>query len=430
MRKNNKVYIIFVLLVLLAGCNTDPLPPSDFAGGDGDAGEVVEIVIGDYPAWAGQAPEPGTRTTIDPDNNLKTSWKEGDKVWIAITRYGIDFITSGHATYNGLTWDTELRWPVGVAEAWFYAHYLGDHEPNGAAFWNTDILVASTDYISAGNPVILNNFYHRTNRITLTGQSLDGLYLSGDGFRKLGVNASDYYTTPAPLSGSEVSLSGTSTTVYLYFVNGSRQLYKKGTGGSDDELIGELSFTYNAIDGYAFEINIDGILGGGGTNPNEEQEKAREKMRFLAWADDYRNDIKRESFTLQTDIDLTGVNWEPINFVSGHTFDGGEHIISGITAGLFGAIIGNSTVKNLHVTGSVTGSDFVGGIVGVIVESTLNNVSFTGTVSGSGFVGGIASRAIGSTFTNCRYYANPPDDLKFLGVDFGGGTTIKDCSPW
>ncbi len=175
---------------------------------------------------------------------------------------------------------------------------------------------------------------------------------------------------------------------------------------------------------------------------NEEQKKAQEeaeRKRFLTWAENYRNNTNRENFTLQTDIDLTGVDWVPIDFNQGNTFDGGGHTISGLKvtqegsaygdAGLFSSVTGSSTIKNLHVSGTVDvpGSDYAGGIAGFVTFSTIENVSFTGAVTEGNYRGGIIGTAYGSYFTNCHYKG--PDDLKFLGQD-DGTNRIKDCSPW
>jgi len=54
---------------------------------------------------------------------------------------------------------------------------------------------------------------------------------------------------------------------------------------------------------------------------------------------------------LTADIDLTDIDWTPIN-ISG-TFDGDNHIITGLNEALFGLAVG-ATIENLHVQGSGT----------------------------------------------------------------------------
>ena len=82
---------------------------------------------------------------------------------------------------------------------------------------------------------------------------------------------------------------------------------------------------------------------------------------------------------LTANIDLdSSEEWTPISEYTGKgngtfykgTFDGGGYTISGLKVsggdyvGLFGCINGGATIKNLKVSGKVTGKDYVGGIVG------------------------------------------------------------------
>ena len=93
--------------------------------------------------------------------------------------------------------------------------------------------------------------------------------------------------------------------------------------------------------------------------------------------------FKDWTLSLESDIDLAGVNWIPIgqrnNFAG--TFNGNNHAITGLSvvvatgyAGLFGNLTG--TVQNLQVEGSVTASGkvrAVGGIVGYSAGGTVQN---------------------------------------------------------
>ena len=82
------------------------------------------------------------------------------------------------------------------------------------------------------------------------------------------------------------------------------------------------------------------------------------------------------------------------------TFDGLHHTINNLYinrpsasyVGLFGATSG-ATIANVGISGgSVTGSGFVGGLVGVANSSTVSNAYTSGVVTGSDFVGGLAGR--------------------------------------
>ena len=114
---------------------------------------------------------------------------------------------------------------------------------------------------------------------------------------------------------------------------------------------------------------------------------------------------------LTADIDLAGINWNPIGSMSSDhgsfkgVFDGDNHIIKNLNCeqagnglGLFARTAGNAEIKNLklnNVTVKSTddNSSYVGGVVGNAYASTkIENVHISGDVqiSGRGYIGGIA----------------------------------------
>ena len=121
---------------------------------------------------------------------------------------------------------------------------------------------------------------------------------------------------------------------------------------------------------------------------------------------------------LMNDINLNGNatnQWIPIgNIISGDpyegTFNGAGHTISGLYIkntsndtdyqGLFGRVNGG-TVKDLTVSGNVSGGMHVGGIVGYNgTGATVSNCYNTGQVNGSDHVGGVVGLNSG-TVENC-----------------------------
>ncbi len=88
------------------------------------------------------------------------------------------------------------------------------------------------------------------------------------------------------------------------------------------------------------------------------------------------------------------------------TFDGNGHTISGLYIdssdndyqGLFGYVSG--IVQNLSVSGSVSGNNYVGGIVGFNLFGTVTNCAFSGSVSGSDHVGGVVGENSGSVINS------------------------------
>ncbi len=168
---------------------------------------------------------------------------------------------------------------------------------------------------------------------------------------------------------------------------------------------------------------------GSGTEEDPYQISSKadlEKMRDLM-----NNTVLNSMFTyayyIQTaDIDLENEVWMPIGcfyeddtsttlsnyaIFRGH-YDGNCHKITGLNvsntryySGLFGRVT-KGTILNLSVSGSVSGTICVGGIVGEMgYGGLIQNCDFSGTVSGTDAVGAILGKAHGGgTISSC--YAN------------------------
>ena len=186
------------------------------------------------------------------------------------------------------------------------------------------------------------------------------------------------------------------------------------------------------------------------------------------------------NITLTADIDLTGKDWTPIgtdydNSYTG-TFDGGGHTITGLTvttndeyAGLFGylsnfnnaagtvknvvmdgiqitcnhrsgyagGVVGYSwgTIENCSVSGSVSATVSVGGVVGVQRDGSITGCSSSATVKGTLYVGGVAGWTnFGATLTACYATGNviieiaPTQNISGGGlVGFNDGISLLSC---
>ena len=152
-----------------------------------------------------------------------------------------------------------------------------------------------------------------------------------------------------------------------------------------------------------------------------------EQLAGLAQLVNGGTDFSGKTITLAADIDLEGREWTPIgkdNYSRFNgTFDGGGHTISGlyinkdvtsgtgsVYLGLFG-YVGEGTVKELTVTGSVIGCDnrsgnYAGGIVGACggdgdIVNCMADVTVTGNSNGTRtVVGGIVGKN-GGKVTGC-----------------------------
>ena len=147
-------------------------------------------------------------------------------------------------------------------------------------------------------------------------------------------------------------------------------------------------------------------------------------------------------------VDGQSVSWTPIGTSSSRytgTFDGDGHTISGLYInnsradyqGLFGYVGTGGTVKDLTVSGSVKGDNYVGGVVGYNISSTVENCYNTVTVTGTNdCVGGVVGYNNGGTVENCYNTGevSGPDSGNsvidsyvggVVGQNFGG--TVENC---
>ena len=150
------------------------------------------------------------------------------------------------------------------------------------------------------------------------------------------------------------------------------------------------------------------------------------------------------NITIDTDIDLTGKDWTPIgtdydNSYKG-TFDGGGHTITGLTfttndeyAGLFGWLNRAGTVKNVVMEDvQITSHQIYGGSIGGVVGyswGTIENCSVSGSVSGTVSVGGVVGIQRDRSITGCSSSATVKGTLNVGGVagQTSFGATLTAC---
>lgn len=146
-------------------------------------------------------------------------------------------------------------------------------------------------------------------------------------------------------------------------------------------------------------------------------------------------------FRLMNDIDAKGSNnfqWSPIgwydtinkkSYYFAGTFNGNGYTLSGIYINVnsdYKAVFGLSagTIKNLTVRGTITGGNYVGGIVGYntgIVLNCVNNITIS---SKSDYIGGIVG-VNGGTIERCANLANVTGQNDVFGLSVGGVVGIN-----
>ena len=193
-------------------------------------------------------------------------------------------------------------------------------------------------------------------------------------------------------------------------------------GGGESGAAEDLGYIYDSNTNTYTVYNADGL------------------MNIAELVNGGKSDI---NITLDTDIDLTGKDWTPIgtdydNSYKG-TFDGGGHTITGLTfttndeyAGLFGWLNRAGTVKNVVMEGvQITCNHrlgYAGGVAGYS-QGTIENCSVSGSVSGTVYVGGVVGVQIGGSITGCSSSATVKGTLNVGGVagQTNSSATLTAC---
>ena len=214
------------------------------------------------------------------------------------------------------------------------------------------------------------------------------------------------------------SVAAGTTFITSTFTNGKTFVYKM-KNATDWQAGGEYTYTVSLTAAKDPGYTIEG-------NGSYTVTSADGLMHVADLVNGGKTDI---NITLDKNIDLTGKGWTPIgtSFKNSYTgtFDGGGHTITGLTvttndkyAGLFGYIGNAGTVKNVVMEGvlitSNNGSSQAGGVAG-FSRGTIENCSVSGSVSGTVYVGGVVGAQWGGSITGCSSSAT----VKGM-VDVGG----------
>ena len=329
-------------------------------------------------------------------------------------------------------------WPYTAGETTPPAVKVKANQSTQKDFEGSDLIVADGQTVTYGSPTL--RFTHRTARVTivltdytegLASVQLTGLSTEGDNpdiIVPYDKGSNTYTAIVAPQS-----VAAGTTFITCTFTNGKTFVYKM-KNATDWQAGGEYTYTVSlaaAKDlGYTIEsngsytvYNADGLL------------------NVAELVNGGKTDI---NITLTVDIDLTGKDWTPIgtdydNSYKG-TFDGGGHTITGLTfttndeyAGLFGWLNRAGTVKNVVMEGvQITSNQIYGGSIGGVVGSgwgTIENCSVSGSVSGTVYVGGVVGAQIGGSITGCSSSATVKGTVDVGGVagQTNSSATLTAC---
>ena len=326
-------------------------------------------------------------------------------------------------------------WPYTAGETTPPAVKVKANQSTQKDFEGSDLIVADGQTVTYGSPTL--RFTHRTARVTivltdytegLASVQLTGLSTEGDNpdiIVPYDKGSNTYTAIVAPQS-----VAAGTTFITCTFTNGTTFVYKM-KNAADWQAGGEYTYTVSlaAARGYTIE-----------SNGSYTVTSADGLMNIAKLVNGGKTDI---NITLDTDIDLTGKNWTPIgtsfsNKYTG-TFDGGGHTIKGLTVttndqfvGLFGSIGNAGTVKNVMMEGvQITSNHMSGSIGGVVGYSwgTIENCSVSGSVSGTIFVGGVVGAQWEGSITGCSSSATVKGMVHVGGVvgQTDVGATLTAC---
>ena len=329
-------------------------------------------------------------------------------------------------------------WPYTAGETTPPAVKVKANQSTQKDFEGSDLIVADRQTVTYGSPTL--RFTHRTARVTivltdytegLASVQLTGLSTEGDNPDIIVPYDKGSNTYTAIVAPQNVA-AGT-TFITCTFTNGKTFVYKM-KNATDWQAGGEYTYTVSLAAAKDLGYTIE-------SNGSYTVTSADGLMNIAKLVNGGKSDI---NITLDTDIDLTGKDWTPIgtdydNSYKG-TFDGGGHTITGLTfttndeyAGLFGWLNRAGTVKNVVMEGvQITSNQIYGGSIGGVVGSgwgTIENCSVSGSCSGTVYVGGVVGVQIGGSITGCSSSATVKGTVDVGGVagQTNSSATLTAC---
>ena len=422
-----RFFALAALALLLGACTQDE---AGFLPEGAEGTSIVFTATGLNPAATATA---GTRAPVD------GNWEGVQSVAVlmdgTVKTYNVTPSTADHTSatltstdpyywtnHNNIT--VTAWWPYTAGETTPPAVKVKANQSAQKDFEGSDLIVADGQTVTYGSPTL--RFTHRTARVTivltdytegLASVQLTGLSTEGDNpdiIVPYDKGSNTYIALVAPQS-----VAAGRTFITCTFTNGKTFVYKM-KNATDWQAGGEYTYTVSLAAAKDLGYTIE-------SNGSYTVTSADGLMNVAELVKGGKTDI---NITLDKDIDLTGKEWTPIgtgysNKYTG-TFDGGGHTIKGLTVttndqfvGLFGYLNRAGTVKNVVMEGvQITSNQIYGGSIGGVVGyswGTIENCSVSGSVSGTVYVGGVVGVQIGGSITGCSSSAT----VKGM-VDVGG----------
>ena len=440
-RTNIHIFAALVLLLGLAACTQDE---AGFLPEGAEGTPIVFTATGLNPAATATA---GTRAPAD------GNWEGVQSVAVLmdgtvkaydVTPTAADPTTAMLTSTDPYYWTNHKDitvtawWPYTEGETTPPAVKVKANQSAQKDFEGSDLIVADGQTVNYSSPTL--RFTHRTARVTivltdytegLASVQLTGLSTEGDN-PDIIVPYSKGSNTYTALVAPQNVAAGT-TFIVCTFTNGKTFVYKM-KNATDWQAGGEYTYTVSLAAAKDLGYTIE-------SNGSYTVTSAEGLMNIAELVNGGKTDI---NITLDKNIDLTGKDWTPIgtsvdNSYKG-TFDGGGHTITGLTfttndkyAGLFGWLNRAGTVKNVVMEGvQITSNQIYGGSIGGVAGyswGTIENCSVSGSVSGTVYVGGVVGAQIDGSITGCSSSATVKGTTDVGGVagQTNGGATLTAC---
>ena len=409
------ISVALALLLGLAACTQDE---AGFLPKGAEGTPIVFTAMGLNPAATATA---GTRAPVDGNwdgvqsvavlmgGTVKTynvTPSTADPTSATLTSTAPHYWTTNHNDITVTAW-----WPYTAGETTPPAVKVKANQSAQKDFETSDLIVADGQTVTYGSPTL--RFTHRTARVTivLTDYTEESMVVQLTGLSTEGGNPAeialynkggDTYTA---LVAPQSVAAGT-TFITCTFTNAKTFVYKM-KNAADWQAGGEYTYTVSlaAAKDPGYTIEDDGSY---------TVTSADGLMSVAELVNGGKTDI---NITLGENIDLTGKGWTPIgtNYEKRYkgTFDGRGHTIKGLTVttndqfvGLFGYLDKAGTVKNVVMEGIQITSNHVlmsgntGGVVGYS-WGTIENCSVSGSVSGTNCVGGVVGSQKAGSIIGC-----------------------------
>ena len=354
-------------------------------------------------------------------------------------------------------------WPFGNADIrQMPAVKVAEDQSKLADFQKSDFISAENRKVEFNNPTL--EFTHRTARVTIELKPGTGFTsVAGATVRLVSLSADN--GNPTAIKTYNASGNTYEALTAPQTVAAGKPFVRVELGGGTFYFRPQNNVVLEAGNRYTYTVKVNatgltledctiGSWADGGGESGEAEDlgysiqndgsymvyNANGLMNIAELVNGGKTDI---NITLDTNIDLTGKDWTPIgtsfrNKYTG-TFDGGGHTIKGLTVttndqfvGLFGSIGYAGTVKNVMMEDvQITSNrslDFAGGVAGYS-DGTIENCSVSGSVSGTVYVGGVVGAQWEGSITGCSSSATVKGTVEVGGVagETNSSATLTAC---